>query len=499
MPGIRVDAGVDGGRRDLGALRSDDREVDRSGETREAARRRAIAALRSFPILGIRTNVPFLIRLLEHPRFVSGDIDTGFLDRGAPRCGRRSMPATPRSSGGAAEPALALGGHSSEDSRTRGTRCEAGVSDVCARRRPFPPRPASSGSARRRAASRGQGRGRRRRDGYFSTAGSTWSTPEGQTGGPTHDDMALSAPMPATVARVMCAGPAGRAWGRPDQLEAMKMELPITAPRDGRVRAVAASRASLSAGRPVSGVGVSSIVHCSVLSLLVRVQVRVRLKPDTTEETYQQQTVCVVSAFRLNRTLTLEPNREPNVNTNRERDPRSVNDTSPSGPHRRSRSSRRPSERGGVRTDGGEDRVRQQAGGCRPHDDRGLCLRQPEMGAADGRCRRGVRRHHAAAGRPLHRACAEPARSRPRPRGTRRRGRGLSRRLGDFSTRNINQTIDESLPTLRTVCAEARDGGLRVRAYLSTSFGCPFEGAVAPARVAELTRGCSISARTRWR
>jgi acetyl/propionyl-CoA carboxylase alpha subunit len=24
--------------------------------------------------------VPFLIRLLEHPRFVSGDIDTGFID-----------------------------------------------------------------------------------------------------------------------------------------------------------------------------------------------------------------------------------------------------------------------------------------------------------------------------------------------------------------------------------------------------------------------------------
>ncbi len=45
-----------------------------------------------------------------------------------------------------------------------------------------------------------------------------------------------------------------------------------------------------------------------------------------------------------------------------------------------------------------------------------------------------------------------------------------------FSKRNINQTIHE-----------ARGEGLRVRAYLSTSFGCPFEGAVEPARVAELT------------
>jgi acetyl-CoA/propionyl-CoA carboxylase biotin carboxyl carrier protein len=55
------------------------------GDTRETARRRAVEALRSYPILGVRTNVPFLIALLEHPAFVSGDIDTGFVDveRGA--------------------------------------------------------------------------------------------------------------------------------------------------------------------------------------------------------------------------------------------------------------------------------------------------------------------------------------------------------------------------------------------------------------------------------
>jgi 3-methylcrotonyl-CoA carboxylase alpha subunit len=51
-----------------------------TGETREAARGRAIAALRQFPILGVRTNVPFLIELLEHPRFVAGNLDTRFLD-----------------------------------------------------------------------------------------------------------------------------------------------------------------------------------------------------------------------------------------------------------------------------------------------------------------------------------------------------------------------------------------------------------------------------------
>lgn len=55
-----------------------------------------------------------------------------------------------------------------------------------------------------------------------------------------------------------------------------------------------------------------------------------------------------------------------------------------------------------------------------------------------------------------------------------------------FSTRNINQTIDESLATYSAVCAEAHAAKLPVRGYLSTSFGCPFEGPVPPARVAEV-------------
>lgn len=53
------------------------------GESREAARRRAIAALRGYAILGIRTNMPFMLQLLEHPEFVNASIDTGWLDREA--------------------------------------------------------------------------------------------------------------------------------------------------------------------------------------------------------------------------------------------------------------------------------------------------------------------------------------------------------------------------------------------------------------------------------
>jgi hydroxymethylglutaryl-CoA lyase len=55
-----------------------------------------------------------------------------------------------------------------------------------------------------------------------------------------------------------------------------------------------------------------------------------------------------------------------------------------------------------------------------------------------------------------------------------------------FSRKNINQGIDESLETYREVCDRAIAGGLRVRGYLSTAFGCPYEGEVPPARVAEV-------------
>lgn len=56
-----------------------------------------------------------------------------------------------------------------------------------------------------------------------------------------------------------------------------------------------------------------------------------------------------------------------------------------------------------------------------------------------------------------------------------------------FSRRNINQSIDESLITYAAVCRDAAAAGLRVRAYLSTCFVCPFEGAVDPQRVADIS------------
>jgi hydroxymethylglutaryl-CoA lyase len=56
-----------------------------------------------------------------------------------------------------------------------------------------------------------------------------------------------------------------------------------------------------------------------------------------------------------------------------------------------------------------------------------------------------------------------------------------------FSRRNINQSIGESFAAYAEICRLAEAAGLRVRGYLSTCFGCPFEGPVPPARVAELS------------
>jgi 3-methylcrotonyl-CoA carboxylase alpha subunit len=80
-PGVRVDSGVQAGS-DV-SVHYDPMlaKLIVQGSTREVARRRAIGALREYAILGIRTNIPFLLQILEHPQFVKASIDTGFLDR----------------------------------------------------------------------------------------------------------------------------------------------------------------------------------------------------------------------------------------------------------------------------------------------------------------------------------------------------------------------------------------------------------------------------------
>jgi len=55
-----------------------------------------------------------------------------------------------------------------------------------------------------------------------------------------------------------------------------------------------------------------------------------------------------------------------------------------------------------------------------------------------------------------------------------------------FNKRNINMSIDESFENYAPVVARARAEGMRVRGYVSTAFGCPYEGEVAPEKVLEV-------------
>jgi len=55
-----------------------------------------------------------------------------------------------------------------------------------------------------------------------------------------------------------------------------------------------------------------------------------------------------------------------------------------------------------------------------------------------------------------------------------------------FNRHNINAGVDESIERFRPVVARAREEKIRVRAYVSTAFGCPYEGPVSPDAVREV-------------
>jgi len=55
-----------------------------------------------------------------------------------------------------------------------------------------------------------------------------------------------------------------------------------------------------------------------------------------------------------------------------------------------------------------------------------------------------------------------------------------------FSQKNINCSIAESLERFRPVTEAARQHSIRVRGYVSCVLGCPYQGAVQPAAVAEV-------------
>lgn len=56
------------------------------------------------------------------------------------------------------------------------------------------------------------------------------------------------------------------------------------------------------------------------------------------------------------------------------------------------------------------------------------------------------------------------------------------------NSRNINKSVATTLKTFEAVVPQALAAKVRVRAYVSTAWGCPFEGTVDPERVQGLTR-----------
>jgi 3-methylcrotonyl-CoA carboxylase alpha subunit len=80
-PGVRVDGGVREG--DEVGVHYDPllAKLIAVAETRDAVIDRTLAALRRYAVLGIPTNIPFLLRLVGHPAFRAGAVDTGFVDR----------------------------------------------------------------------------------------------------------------------------------------------------------------------------------------------------------------------------------------------------------------------------------------------------------------------------------------------------------------------------------------------------------------------------------
>ena len=241
-PGIRIDSGVVEGGEVPVQYDPMLAKLIASAPSRDAAIARAVAALRDFPILGVRTNIGFLINVLEHPRFRAGDVHTGFIDEHLDALLKRpEADAIVQAAAALArrQPSVAPlpAASTAHRPRTPGRISRPGDADA---------------GCRSRTATRRVDRQERRR---------AWSRLYAVSSGPTtwvfrngfvyeiteatatrkragaHES--LTAPMPATVIQINVA--AGAEVKRGDVLlllEAMKMELPLRAPADGRVIAV---------------------------------------------------------------------------------------------------------------------------------------------------------------------------------------------------------------------------------------------------------------------
>jgi isopropylmalate/homocitrate/citramalate synthase len=62
-----------------------------------------------------------------------------------------------------------------------------------------------------------------------------------------------------------------------------------------------------------------------------------------------------------------------------------------------------------------------------------------------------------------------------------------------FNRRNANASVEEGVATAERIVGRAHEDGLRASVTLSVAFGCPFEGPVPPARVADLAERVALA------
>jgi acetyl-CoA carboxylase biotin carboxylase subunit len=196
LPGVRVDSGVAEGSEISVYYDPMMAKVIATAESRPLAINRLAAALREFHIEGVRTNVPFLVRILELPAFRDAKIDTGFLDRESATLAENL-------------PVIDIRATSPEPPAPNYDPWDAAGTEVTQR------------------SSRSGG------------SGGSGSSSGGRPAGRAFPGEAVTAPMPATVIKINVKP--GDAVNKGDiviLLEAMKMELPVRAPDSGTVRAI---------------------------------------------------------------------------------------------------------------------------------------------------------------------------------------------------------------------------------------------------------------------
>jgi acetyl-CoA carboxylase biotin carboxylase subunit len=191
LPGVRIDSGVAEGSDVSVYYDPMIAKVIATAESRPLAINRLAAALRDVSIRGVRTNLPFLLCILELDQFRRAAVDTGFLDREG-KALTQSLPDE------GAQPDPPSGPPSTRADRVsfdpwNGVSARASSRPIAARRRPH--------------AAGGQ--------------------------------QSVTAPMPATVLKVAVKpGDAVKKGDLVVLLEAMKMELPVRAPADGVIASV---------------------------------------------------------------------------------------------------------------------------------------------------------------------------------------------------------------------------------------------------------------------